>query len=843
MKRLYIWGMLFWSLGWLFWPPNPDPSPTTFVWFAVIGSIAILTASFTDRDIHRLRWHPRLLVAAAALAIFGWWWFDLPYLGPLFLAAGALTLIAAGNSNWGARLGDGLVTTGSVALWQLIGYYIYYLYVGPRSHGCAIPGAILASAFRLFGINASTLSDGLHIFGVDRLYQVVPSPANMGVYVFLMLLFGLIGLAVTGKIRVRSIFIGTFVLGVFALARYAAVVLWDYNQNGMIETFWSTRILAWTVWPVGFFLHGSTIWKKLPAADYAPPIRNVNKRLAWLVLATLVGVFAWTAYEGYYAPGVKKQGRLMIDEFHSNWEWTQMPFDTVWYGQQSTYNFYCLADWWDKYFTVKRQFDSITPAVLDSVDVLFLKVPTSPYSKSEIDAIQNWVAKGGGLFLLGEHTNVFGYATFLNPVAERFGLRYIPDIVYELKTGDLNLHETRTILPHPVAQNLPPFFLFGGPCSMWGDLSVRPIITDMQLKTLEADYTQRNFFPERAGSTGYRNGIFFLSLSTRYGKGRIVTFTDSTLWSNFFVFIPGKPELALGLVDYANRYEGFPYWRILTFLLGVVSLLVGAFAAAGLRREGWLWFAAVGCLVFGGSSWWIMRLNRANYVLPKPHTQFAQLNFESTHSRFFVPELRLAREADKDFSTFYLWTQRVGIVPRKWPTFEASFAQPGSQMIIDPEGPFSDSEMTTIHKFVEDGGTLFVLDDPGDHTSSSNMLLAPFGLHMELEAKPVPYGLTTAYENVLWQGGGRVSGGQPILADASGSALCAIAKIGKGQVVAFANSHIFERKTMGYTAMIPNPTQNTISQFEYKILSYLNYPPAQASRAAEEPSSTAEKTE
>ena len=57
-----------------------------------------------------------------------------------------------------------------------------------------------------------------------------------------------------------------FGLSVFAFVRYAVVVLWDYNQNGMTETFWSTRILAWTVWPVGLLLQGATIWKKLPAA-------------------------------------------------------------------------------------------------------------------------------------------------------------------------------------------------------------------------------------------------------------------------------------------------------------------------------------------------------------------------------------------------------------------------------------------------------------------------------------------------------------------------------------------------------------------------------------------------
>ncbi|HWO57401.1 MAG TPA: DUF4350 domain-containing protein [bacterium] len=832
MKRLYTWGVILWAIGWLFVWPNPDPSARTFLWLAGLGTFLILAASW-NRDAAARSWHPRVLIAAAGLAVFAWLWFDLPYLGPLLLAVGAATLVILGRTPLGARLGEGLIVAGSVALMQLAGLYLYMVYVGPRGHGCAVTSDILASAFRLFGADASALPDGLHLFAVDRLYQVVPSLNNMGVYVFLMMFMGLAGLCVTGKIRLRSLITGAFALAVFMLARYAAIVLWDYNQGGMADTFWSPKIFAWTVWPVGFFLHGATIWKRpavtLPESRQA----SAGKRLAFTVALVAVGTLAWTAYEGYHPAGVQKQGRMLIDEYHSDWEWTEMPFDTVWYGQQSTYNFYCLAEFWNQHYHVRRHFDSLTAAVLDSVDILVLKVPTQPYSPGEIAAIEEWVADGGGLFLIGEHTNVFGYATFLNPVATRFGQRFISDIIYELKTGDLNVHERQGILPHPVAQNMPTF-LFGGPCTMYGDLSARSIMTTIGVKTLPADYTQRNFFPERAQSTGYRFGVFFNALQTRFGKGRIVSFTDSTLWSNFFVFIPGKPELALGLAEYCNRYDPFPYWRILTFLLASVCLIGGAVAAHSLRLEGWLWYAAVGCLVFAGSARWIERANRASYPLPEPHTPFAQLNFESEHSKFFVPELRLAREADKDFSTFFLWTQRVGVVPRKWPTFEESFSKPGGQIIIDPQGTFETAELEMARRFVEGGGTLYVLDDPTNAThSSANQLLAGFGLSLDLRAQAPPAGMTDYLQQVLWTAGGRVVGGEPILAGPDGSAICARVKVGEGQVIAFANSHVFERKTMGYTAMIPNPTQNTISQWEYRLMTYLNYPPVHAESVRE----------
>jgi hypothetical protein len=319
-------------------------------------------------------------------------------------------------------------------------------------------------------------------------------------------------------------------------------------------------------------------------------------------------------------------------------------------------------------------------------------------------------------------------------------------------------------------------------------------------------------------------------MSTRCGKGRIVSFTDSTLWSNFFVFIPGKPELALALADYVNRYESFPWWRALALLGGLGCLLAAVVGASGLRREGWVWFAAVGFLAFGASARLIQSVNLQNYPLPEPHTPVPQLNFESEHSQFFVPELRLARNEDKDLSTFYLWTQRIGIVPRKFATLEDAMAQPGGQMILEPAKPFDDGELASLKSFVETGGTLYILDDPSNRASSSGPLMRQFGL--EFEMRPVA---DVGYrqgdpQDVLWRGGGRIKGGKPIHMAPDSTVNCVRSMIGEGQVIAFANSHVFERKTMGYTAMIPNPIQNTISQFEYHLLSYLGYPAGESNQ-------------
>ncbi len=829
MRRLYAWGLMAWTLGWLFLPPQPDPSARTFWWFAGIGTVLLIAAGWNRPQGYRWSWGS--LIAAIVLGAFGWVWWEEIFVGPMLLALGGACLIVFGRNRRGGQLGDGLLVAGTIATLQLIGLYLYIVYFGPRGHGAAIPTDLIASACQLVSVNAASLPDGLRLISTDRLYHVVPSPSNMGLFVFLQAFMGLIGLSICGKMRARHLFVGFLTISLFAVVRYIAVVVWDYANEGMIDTFWSPSILAWTSWPLALLLQR---WMRpghedLPTGELIPRPRFSGRRFAVALIATLIAVVAWTSYESYHPPGEKREGRILLDELHSDWEWSEMPFDTLWYGQQSTYNFYSLAEFWNKHFHLDRNNDSLTPDLLANYDVVILKVPTQPYAQSEIDAVLDFVDNGGGLVLIGEHTNVFGHATFLNPVATETGQRFIADIIYDLQTGDLNLYEPPTLLPHPVVQNMPTM-LWGGPCSVYGTLGARPAVTGFELKSLPANYTQRNFFPERITHTSYRYGVFSLVMTSRHGKGRIVSFTDSTIWSNFFVFLPGKVELALSMVDYVNRYDPFPYWRMLTFLLAVVALIVGGVAASGLRTEGWLWMAAVGFLAFGLSARVIADLNHAHYPLPEPHTPFPQLNFEGEHSRFFLPEHRLARQADKDFSTFYLWTQRVDVVPRKFPTLEEALAQPGAQILIDPVKPFVEEELLHLKEFVEQGGTLYVLDGPHNTESSSGQVMQQFDMTFDMTPLRETQGMTRVVENVLWRGGGRVIGGDDaILMAPDSSVSCAKKFVGDGLVIAYANSNAFERKVMGYTSMIPNQIQNTISQFEYHLMTYLNYPPERAS--------------
>ncbi len=91
---------------------------------------------------------------------------------------------------------------------------------------------------------------------------------------------------------------------------------------------------------------------------------------------------------------------MLLDEKHSGWEKSTRKMDTEWYGNESGYNFYWMAEFINHHFPLTRNFVEITPALLSRYDILILKNATSPFAESEIDAIRDFVTERRGTLYL-----------------------------------------------------------------------------------------------------------------------------------------------------------------------------------------------------------------------------------------------------------------------------------------------------------------------------------------------------------------------------------------------------------------------------------------------------------
>ena len=76
--------------------------------------------------------------------------------------------------------------------------------------------------------------------------------------------------------------------------------------------------------------------------------------------------------------GPRKQGRILVDEYHSTWERTDRPYDTNWYGQESGYNYACIYDYCSRFYTMGRLTTPIDANALKDCDVLIAQGPDLP---------------------------------------------------------------------------------------------------------------------------------------------------------------------------------------------------------------------------------------------------------------------------------------------------------------------------------------------------------------------------------------------------------------------------------------------------------------------------------
>jgi hypothetical protein len=78
--------------------------------------------------------------------------------------------------------------------------------------------------------------------------------------------------------------------------------------------------------------------------------------------------------------------------------------------------------------------------------------PDDPFSREEIDTVERFVAKGGRLLLIADPTR----SNQINTLAERFGITFRPDHLYNTVEYDLNFQniKVRNFQPHPLTQGL-----------------------------------------------------------------------------------------------------------------------------------------------------------------------------------------------------------------------------------------------------------------------------------------------------------------------------------------------------------------------------------------------------
>lgn len=563
-----------------------------------------------------------------------------------------------------------------------------------------------------------------------------------------------------------------------------------------------------------------------------------------LAIGCIAGIGAVSLLED---PGTVKKGRIMIDERHSDWEKADLPMVSDVYGVKTVYNYGFLREILQKHYPVVATNNALlTPTLLEGCDVLILKTPTSPYTDAEVDAVSEFVGKGGGLWLIGDHTNIFGMNTYLNQIGDRWGVHFNADAVspvphyYQQRIRVPNVkayhecgnreHENLRSLPclnHPIIGRRIPFTTVLTSCSVSAPLGCGHISVSQGTYADSALFGNNTFFGNLEHDVDEPYGCILQNVSVTAGKGRVATWSDSTLFSNFSMCMSGVPDLVLGYVNWLNRSNtSWPPARRLA--IGLLCVILGI-VTIGWRddRRSMLLVTAHGCLGLAAMLPFIDLTNSRMYQIGAIDKGFRTIGFDQEVSCLDLPNKDHVHNDDtKAFETFYVMAQRMHFMPRSSDSLD-SLIDSDAIVMINPRRKLGASTAASLQNKIRDGGVLFLMVGqaggpiPAARTriANANVILSQLGvaerfkLHPSVEETDFHGSLIHPSVFTDAEAMARVTSvptSTVVLKDSKNNPVIVLSRLGSGWVVVCSASEMFSNANMGEPGAVPSSKQRIL---------------------------------
>ncbi len=314
-------------------------------------------------------------------------------------------------------------------------------------------------------------------------------------------------------------------------------------------------------------------------------------------------------------------------------------------------------------------------------------------------AIWRWVEQGGGLMVMGDHTDLFGLMAPTNALLEPIGVRFIFDSAYPLRRHFANGVEMRR---HPVTAGLRDnhdLQIGTGGSLVLDDWSVEPVVVG---RYAFSDFGNRlndgkgGLLGNYQHEHGEKLGDLVLVAAAEYGRGRVIVFGDTTTFQ--VLSMPHSAQFAERTFRYLSGRWADPGW---TPVLGLGLIAAGAVAAfvagSGIGLAGAAGAVAIGA-AFGGG------LDRPA-KLPDPREPDRMALIDVRH----VPAAPLSFFTEGAVGGFYTAIQRAGYTPISDRGAEAADLESyGLVAYLDPAQPLNADERAGLSRLMERGGTILV---------------------------------------------------------------------------------------------------------------------------------------
>ncbi|MEM7454684.1 MAG: hypothetical protein AAF456_10070 [Planctomycetota bacterium] len=601
------------------------------------------------------------------------------------------------------------------ATWlAMIGVNFVFTHVFSRVDSFEFLSAPVAVLLMAFGETLQVSGSTIFLDSEGKVVEILCSPDKFGGVFPVLLLTGLLLGGCYLRVSRKALLALSVALPVYASLRTAGI-LSAITHEAFPYRWWDEYFVSLSYLP---FLLIFFVFSK---GREVPDSSTVGGGFKWrLCVPALLGaamlIFAWN----WSDPGIEKNGVVVIDEAHSRWEWSEEPLTEDLYGVKTVYSYYCMAEQLKEDYEVRRNFDPITDETLSDVSVLILKTPTQPYPQESREAIWRFVENGGGVWLVGDHTDIFGMNTHLNSIGSRYGIELKADSVIDPETNRQITKPVRT--SHPIARSSGLFLWYTGD-SVTAPLGTKDVFVSNRMLRDGRDLAKNTYFGDFSPNLNEAVGPVLQAVALPVGKGRVAVWTDSTLFSNFSIFLPNKMELAEGYVDWLNRTNGpFTMTRQILLALGLLLVSIALGFSRGFAVPGFLWPGiAIGALL-------VFHVNGTNYPEPSKLQRTDVAFYEPTAPVYHMPvTIPFNDPLPGQYLTSFVASQRAGQRPAV--AFNMDEALVGDTIVwIAPRMPDNENVEVVVNKmvrFVEDGGKLIILDGGiGDYRIMKTLLTA-----------------------------------------------------------------------------------------------------------------------
>jgi hypothetical protein len=226
-------------------------------------------------------------------------------------------------------------------------------------------------------------------------------------------------------------------------------------------------------------------------------------------------------------------------------------------------------------------------------------------------------------------------------------------------------------------------------------------------------------------------------------------------------------------------------------------------------------------------------LTDTTYPGPVTRQDSTRICFEQEHSSYTVSVKPTATliDATENYGTFYVWTQRIGAFPSLESNLKVALTKGDLIVFINPNKSFTETELSLLTDYLEEGGNILVMDSIVNSHSTANELIGAFGMWLTTSTDDSSI-FRNASDNkseigIIATPYLTIAGGTPLLHNEDNDTYASMTyventKTGKfGTLVVVVDSYMFSDAIMGGTFTEPTQRQRSVYSVEYYLLDYL----------------------